>query len=150
MATTTSEKRTTLWSGGRFLRFKVMRGGQCSNCSWWNETFSQAFHLFSTAKFQELEGDVGSQLFIYYTPQTFSRTVAFRPKAGSESETLIRHNRFVDEGGRFQNSFRGRLNLRNDGLEIFDLKSQDAGVYEFKDYNDNLVMTAEVKVLTRK
>lgn len=108
------------------------------------------FDLFSTAKFEEHEGDVGSLLFIHHPRQLFSRTVAFKPKAGSESEILIRGNHFVDEGGRFQHSFRGRLNLRDDGIEIVDLKSEDAGVYEFTDYNDVVVMTAEVKVLTRE
>lgn len=127
-----------------------MRGGWCSNCFWSIETFLQVLRLFSTAKFQELEGDVGSQLFIHYTPQTFSRTVTFKPKAGSESEVLIRGDRFVGESGRLQNSFRGRLKIRDDGLEISYLKNEDAGVYEFTDYNDNVVMTAEVKVLTRE
>lgn len=128
----------------------MIRRGLFSNCSWSIETFSQAFHLFSTAKLQELEGHVGLLLFIHHTPQTFSRTVTFKPKAGSRSEILIRGNHFVDEGGRLQNSFRGRLKVRDDGLEIFSLKSEDAGVYEFTDYNNNVAMTAEVKVLTRE
>lgn len=112
--------------------------------------FSQAFHLLCAAKFQELEGDVGSLLFIHHPPQTFSRTVTFKPKTGSQSEVLIRGNRLVDEGGRLQNSFRGRLTLRDDGLEISYLESEDAGFYDFTDYNDNVVMTAEVRVRTRE
>lgn len=93
---------------------------------------------------------MGSPLFILHTPRTFSRTVTFKPAAGSGSELLVRDNHVVDEGGRLQNSFHGRLSLIKEGLEIFNLKSEDAGVYEFTDYYNNMVMTAEVKVLTRE
>lgn len=76
--------------------------------------------------------------------------MTFKPAAGSGSELLVRDNHVVDEGGRLQNSFHGRLSLRKEGLQISHLKSEDAGVYEFTDYYDNLVMTAEVKVHTRE
>lgn len=76
--------------------------------------------------------------------------MTFKPAAGSGSELLVRDNHVVDEGRRLQNSFHGRLSLRKEGLEISHLKSEDAGVYKFTDYYDNLVMTAEVKVHTRE
>lgn len=93
---------------------------------------------------------MGSLLLIYLAPQTSSRTVTFKRKGGSEIVVLVRGDRFVEKGGSLQYSFRRRLNLRDDGLEISDLKIDDAGTYEFKDYKDNVIMTAEVKVHARE
>lgn len=72
--------------------------------------------------------------------------MTFTPVSGSESTVLIRDERVVDEGRMLQSSFGGRLSLRDEGLEIFDLKLEDAGIYDFRDQNDHLFLTAKVEV----
>lgn len=89
---------------------------------------------------------VGEKLIIEYPSANSAWTVIAKLNEIRKSVTLVDGGTVVTERNLDGRPFSDRVELLRDGLKIYPLKISDSGTYEFKDPQNNIGLTVQLKV----